>query len=115
MTMTVVVTRNVEGRVRGFLASAMLEIGAGVYTAPVMSPAVRDRIWAVLVKWAVGSRGDSALMTWSDGKAPGGQSVRVLGEPLLELVDTPSVVLTRRPLSDAEARSLTTLLEDPPF
>jgi CRISPR-associated protein Cas2 len=83
VTMTVVVTRNVEGRVRGFLASAMLEIGAGVYTAPVMSPAVRERIWAVLVKWAVGSRGDSALMTWSDGHIPGGSRGRGSSAKLL--------------------------------
>ena len=32
--MTVVVTVNVEGRYRGFLASVMLEIAPGVYTSP---------------------------------------------------------------------------------
>ena len=44
MSMTIVVTRNVEARVRGFLASTMLEIASGVYTAPTLTPAVRDRI-----------------------------------------------------------------------
>ena len=33
----VIVTINVEGRYRGFLASAMLEIAPGVYTSPNMT------------------------------------------------------------------------------
>lgn len=111
MAMTIVVTRNVEARVRGFLASTMLEIASGVYTAPRWTPAVRDRVWAVLVKWGVGEREDSVVMTWPDSKSPGGQAVRVLGELPLELRETPSVVLTRRSLSEAELGSLTTWLE----
>lgn len=46
--MTVVVTRNVEERYRGFLASCMLEIAAGVYTGPRMTTGVRDRVWIAL-------------------------------------------------------------------
>ena len=42
--MTVVVTVNVEGRYRGFLASVMLEIAPGVYTSPEMTSGIRDRI-----------------------------------------------------------------------
>jgi len=114
MSMTVVVTRNAEGRVRGFLASAMLEVASGVYTAPTMSPAVRDRVWAVLERWGIGSRDDGAVMIWPDSQASGGQRVRVLGQAPLELVETPSIVLARRPLSDAERGSLTTA-EDVPF
>ena len=49
--MTIVVTVNVEGRYRGFLASAMLEIAPGVYTAPMMTSGIRDRIWDVLSRW----------------------------------------------------------------
>jgi CRISPR-associated protein Cas2 len=113
--MTIVVTRNVEARVRGFLASTMLEIASGVYTAPNLTPAVRDRIWAVLEKWEVGARDDGAVMTWPDAQAPGGQVVRVLGAPPLALHETPSVVLARRQLSEAEARSLKTELEPLPF
>ena len=45
MPMTVIVTRNVEDRYRGFLASCMLEIAPGVYTGPRMTPGVRDRVW----------------------------------------------------------------------
>lgn len=115
MTMTVVVTRNVEGRVRGFLASAMLEIAGGVYAAPHFTPAVRDRVWEVLVKWEVGTREDGVVMVWPDAHAAGGMMVRTLGEPPLELHETPSVVLTRRPLSEAELRSLTNMLTEPPF
>jgi CRISPR/Cas system-associated endonuclease Cas1 len=48
MSMTVIATRNVEPKVRGFLASVMLEVGPGVYCAPRISPAVRDRIWSVM-------------------------------------------------------------------
>ena len=44
MSMTVVVTRNVAPRFRGFLASVMLEIAPGVYTAPEMSKGVRERV-----------------------------------------------------------------------
>ncbi|WP_460034964.1 type I-E CRISPR-associated endoribonuclease Cas2e [Methylothermus subterraneus] len=51
MSMTVVVTRNVSPRMRGFLASTMLELAPGVYSAPRLSPAVRARIWAVLEEW----------------------------------------------------------------
>src|SRR5271166_2557028 len=51
MTMTVVVTRNVAPRFRGFLASVMLEIAPGVYTAPRMTKAVRERVWAALGEW----------------------------------------------------------------
>ena len=49
--MTVVVTVNVEARYRGFLASAMLEIAPGVYTAPRMTSGIRERVWDVLADW----------------------------------------------------------------
>jgi len=48
MPMTVVVTRDVESRYRGFLASVMLEIAPGVYVSPNLSAGVRERIWSVL-------------------------------------------------------------------
>ncbi len=113
MSFTVLVTRNAEGRVRGFLASCMLEIASGVYTSPQMSAAVRDRIWDVLIKWRVGTRGDSAVMTWPDPAASGRQALRFLGEPPLELCDAGVIVLTRRDLPKREAGSLTTDEEVP--
>ena len=51
MPLTVVVTRNVESRYRGFLTSVMLEVSAGVYVAPNMSHGVRDRTWSVISDW----------------------------------------------------------------
>ena len=115
MSFTVIVTRNVEERVRGFLCSCMLEIASGVYTASVMAPPVRERIVAVLEKWRVGHRGDSAVITWADAQSPGGQGLLILGEPPLALADAGNIVLGRRPLSEAELRSLTIQLTEPPF
>lgn len=44
---TMVVTRDVEDRYRGFLTSVMLEIAPGVYVSPQMSQGVRERVWSV--------------------------------------------------------------------
>ena len=62
--MTVVVTVNVEGRYRGFLASVMLEIAPGVYTSPQMTTGIRDRIWDVLTRWYYELGQGAIVMTW---------------------------------------------------
>lgn len=98
MPMTVVVTRDVPGRFRGFLASCMCEIAPGVYTAPRLSPAVRERVWAVLEGWWVTKPAGAILMTWPDRQVPGGQSLRVLGIPRQDLCDHHGVLLARREL-----------------
>ncbi|HOB41974.1 MAG TPA: type I-E CRISPR-associated endoribonuclease Cas2e [Bacillota bacterium] len=95
MSMTVVVTRNVPDRIRGFLASSMLEVGPGVYTGSNLSVAVRDRIWGVLEDWFPGTDG-SIVMVWEDKKMPGGQSVKVLGIPPIDLVEVDGIILARR-------------------
>ena len=95
--MTIVVTRDVAPRIRGFLASCMIEIAPGVYTAPRLSVAVRDRVWAVIVEWFEELGGRCIVMTWQDPRAPGGQVVRVVGEPPVELVDHDGVILSHRP------------------
>ena len=82
MPMTVVVTRDVTPRFRGFLASCMLEIAPGVYTAPRMRKGVRDRIWNVLRMWHGELGGGSILMTWYDRTAPGRQGLEILGKKL---------------------------------
>jgi CRISPR-associated protein Cas2 len=116
--MTVFVTRNVSGRVRGFLASVACEIAPGVYTAPRMSAGVRDRVWGVLEAWW--QLGDDALilMTWADSTLPGGQRLALLGgapgyeaglpaEPLRrELVEHDGVFLVRTPLGKHELAKL---------
>ncbi len=96
MSMTVVVTRNVSDRTRGFLASSMLEMAPGVYSAPRLSPAVRDRIWDVLMEWFVAETEASIVMLWQEAQMPGGQAVKVLGEPTVELVELDGLVLTKR-------------------
>lgn len=115
MSFTVAVTRNVEDRVRGFLASCMIEIAPGVYTAHDMTPAVRERVIVVLEKWKVGARSDSAVLTWADPQAPAGQGLFVLGAPALALVEMEATVLGRRALSADELRSLTIQLDEPAF
>lgn len=108
MPMTVVVTRNMPGRFRGFLASCMCEIAPGIYTAPRMTKAVRERVWDVLEDWFEGGEDQAIVMTWPDRKQVGGQEVLTLGVPRKELWNVHGVYLTRRPLTDAELASLTT-------
>ena len=99
MSMTVVVIRNVPDRIRGFLASSMLEVGPGVYTGSDLSVAVRNRIWGVLEGWFPGAD-SSIVMVWEDRKVPGGQSVKVLGVPPIDLVELDGIVLARREISE---------------
>lgn len=96
MTMTVVVTRDVPDRFRGFLASVMLEIAPGVYTSPRMSAAVRERVWDVLKDWWAAAPGSSIVVTWADSAARGGQAVRSLGTPAVDLCEVEGVFLARR-------------------
>lgn len=94
--MTVVVTRNVSDRMRGFLASTMLELAPGVYSAPRLNAAVRERIWAVAEEWFEAEIDASIVMLWKDAQKPGGMSVRVLGLPPVELVEVDGLILSRR-------------------
>ena len=104
--MTVVVTVNVEGRYRGFLASVMLEIAPGVYTSPELTSGIRDRIWDVLTRWHGELGNGSVVMTWRDPRAPGQQRIRNLGDPPKEIVDADGVHLVKygrsRSLGDNE-------------
>lgn len=97
--MTVVVTRNVSGRIRGFLASSMLELAPGVYSGAHLSRAVRERIWEVLVDWFSFEEDASIVMVWRDPEMPGGQSVRVLGLPPVTLTEVDGIVLAKRETS----------------
>ncbi len=98
MAMTVVVTRSVPLRFRGFLASCMLEIGPGIYTSPRMTKGVRERVWAVCCDWFDNAADASILMTWQDEAAPGGQRVVTLGTPPVDLRDHEGVILARSEL-----------------
>jgi CRISPR-associated protein Cas2 len=94
--MTVVVTRDVAPRFRGFLASVMLEIAPGVYTGPRMTRGVRERVWEVLEGWFDHLGGGCVVMTWRDPESPGGQAVWLLGEAPKTLVDADGLLLVKR-------------------
>ena len=92
--MVVVVTRDVADRYRGFLASCMLEIAPGVYTAPRMTAGVRERVWAVLADWFGALGGGSVVMTWRDPKQPCGQGLLTLGIPARTFVELDGGLIT---------------------
>lgn len=102
MTATMVVTRDVPDRYRGFLASCMLEIAPGVYVAPRMTPAVRDRVWHVCEEWS-GSLGQGGVvMSWVEKDLPGGLAIRTIGSPPRELCEVDGVLVARTRAPDAE-------------
>ena len=96
MPLTVVVTRNVEDRYRGFITSLMLEVAPGVYVAPDMSQAVRIRMWHVLRDWWAALQRGSLVMVWRDVQAVGKLRLETLGEPPKEIVDADGVLLVKR-------------------
>lgn len=96
MPLTIVVTRDVEMRYRGFLTSIMLEIAPGVYVAPEMSAAVRNRVWTVMTDWWSALGRGSLTMVWRDTTATGKLRIETLGEPSKEIVDADGVLLAKR-------------------
>ena len=96
MSLTLIVTRDVEPRFRGFLASSMQEIAPGVYVNPRMNPGVRDRIWTVLNDWFAQRGGGSIIMAVHEPKTIGGLSLKTLGLPPRELSDVDGLLLVRR-------------------
>lgn len=101
MPMVVVVTRDVEGRYRGFLGSAMLELAPGLYAHPRMSAGVRGRLWTVLADWYGQLRRGSIVMVWADRAADGGLGLLTLGEPPKQIVAHDAMLLVRRALPGA--------------
>lgn len=96
MPMTMVVTRDVEARYRGFLTSVMLEVSPGVYVAPDLSAGVRERVWDVLESWWWSLRRGAIVMVWRDLTASGHLRIETLGEPPKEIVDADGVLLLKR-------------------
>ena len=95
MPMTVVVTRDVEARYRGFLASAMLEVAPGVYVSPDLSAGVRERVWSVVKDWYGMLNRGAIAMIWRDPNAPGALGLRHLGDPPKEIHDADGVLLVK--------------------
>lgn len=100
MPLCIVVTRDVEDRYRGFLGSAMLEIGPGVYAHPRMSAGVRERLWKVLADWHAQLGRGSLVMAWSERKAAGSLGLLTLGAPPKEVIEHEGVLLIRRDVPD---------------
>ncbi len=96
MSMTLVTTRNVSPRIRGFLSSVMLEVTAGVYAAPRLSPAVRDRVWTVLDEWFAAETDATIIMVWADPALSGGLGINTLGISPIEFHAVDGMFLARR-------------------
>jgi CRISPR-associated protein Cas2 len=100
--MTIAVTRNTPNRFNGFLASCMQEIAPGVYVAPVMKKAVRERVWNVMMEWSeLLSDDGGVVLFWRDSGAPSGLQIRLLGWPKKEFIEHEGLWLTHRDLTEA--------------
>ena len=100
--MTIAVTRNTPNRFNGFLASCMQEIAPGVYVAPVMKKAVRERVWTVMMDWSELLPDDGGVVLfWRDSDAPSGLQIRLLGWPKKEFIEHEGMWLTLRGLTAA--------------
>ena len=97
--MTIVVTRDVPGRFRGFLASCMLEVAPGVYVAPRMNRGIRDRMWSVVGEWYHELGRGSLVMAWRQQDQPGNLGLAFLGEPAKSIVEHEGLFLVQRALS----------------
>ena len=96
MAITVIITRDVEARYRGFLTSVMLEVSAGVYVSPDMSAGVRKRVSQVLSSW-YGALGRGAIVIiWRDTQTTGNLRIETLGEPPKKIVDADGILLVKR-------------------
>jgi len=96
MPLTMIVTRDVEMRYRGFLTSVMLEIAPGVYVSSDMSAGVRERVWSVMTDWWSQLRCGALVMVWRDTKAVGNLRIETLGEPPKTIVDADGLLLVKR-------------------
>ena len=101
MPMTVVVTRDVADRYRGFLASIMPDASPGVYVSPNSRAVLRERLWTVVSDWWTAMPGGSILFVWKDDAASGRLGLRSLGLPPRELSDLDGALLVRRPAPQA--------------
>jgi len=96
----------------------MLEIAPGVYAAPRMKSAVRERVWNVMVEWAELVPPDGGVVLfWEDQTAPSGMVVRIVGYPKKELIEHEGLWLTLTNLTGAhdveELRDVAEIVETP--
>ncbi|MBN1880447.1 type I-E CRISPR-associated endoribonuclease Cas2 [bacterium] len=98
--MTIVVTRNVAPRVRGFLASVMLEIAPGVYISPRLNQGVRERLLGVLDDYWMGQSDQGIVVCWESKQVPCGIDLKIWGSPVHSIEDIDGLFLCRRALTD---------------
>ncbi len=106
--MTIVVTRNVENRIRGFLASIMLEIAPGVYISPRLNTRVHEQMINVLKSYWMNLENQGIVVCWNDKKVPCGIGLFVMGSPPTSICDYDGLFLSMRPLTEKMERSLKT-------
>ena len=98
MSLTVVVTCDVEFRYRGYLASIMLEIAPGTYVSPRLNRAAREEMWKTLEDWHRALLRGWIVMVWADKRLPGKTGMLMLGTPSRTFVEVDNMILTKRPL-----------------
>jgi CRISPR-associated protein Cas2 len=103
MSLSVLVTRDVAARFRGFLASVLCEVAPGVYISADMNAAVRDRVWAVMEEWWESLPGAAAVLVYPSKEAAGRLAVRTLGLPPVELADIDGIRVAVRGRSDSSS------------
>lgn len=96
MSLTVVITRDVEERYRGFLSSVLLEAAPGVYVSRALTTRARDDIWRVVRDWHMHLQRGSVTMLFSDNKEDGGIAVRSAGVPSRRPVRLDGTLLMHR-------------------
>ena len=99
MSLTLVITRDVQPRYRGFLGSVMLELAPGVYVSPRMSGRVRERVLDVIADWHATLGQGSIVMVWRAKSKLGGIEMRLFGEAPKEIIEADGLLITRRPIS----------------
>ena len=102
MPFTVIVTRDVEDRYRGYLGSIMLELAPGVYAQARLSAGVRGRLLSVLTDWHGQLRRGSIVVCWAEPAGSGGMGLRTFGEPPKTIVNHDAMLLIRRILSSRQ-------------
>lgn len=96
MSLTVVITRDVEDRYRGLLSSALLEAAPGVYVSRDLNARARETIWEVVRDWHATLRRGSVTMLFQDHKEDGGIAVRSVGVPARRPVKIDGALLMHR-------------------
>jgi CRISPR-associated protein Cas2 len=80
----------------------MQPVAPGVYVAPRLKKAVRERVWNVMLEWQeLIPQDGGVVLLWKSRDAPSGLGVRLLGFPKKELVEHEGLWLTLRELTGA--------------